>query len=419
MKKIFRIFFLIVLAIFLVSVENAFPSGESHARSLGLGGCYTTLASGVEAPFWNPANLGFPQNPRFSFNLFSLGTRLGNNSFSLKDYNHYNGKFLTQSDKDKILNSIPSDGFDLNLDLEASFPGLSYRQFAVTTQVSGISTFSVPKTPFELLLFGNKLNENVILDQANSEACAYLSLVFSHGRKVIKIKNKEIYAGINLKWIKGIGYQKTIKAEGNFITRETEIEGEASFVSREALGGEGYGLDFGWATFLNEKYTLGLFILNPFNQIKWNKNAKERGYEIAVNSLTLENFDEDSVKKEENFERDLGSFVTHLPTVINLGLSRKTSELILIFNWKQGFKNCAGSSKTPELSFGTEYYLLSWLPLRCGVALGGREGFSFATGMGIDLGSSHLDFGISTPKGILPSGGKGISFALNCWFEIK
>ncbi|MGB2696468.1 MAG: DUF5723 family protein, partial [Candidatus Zixiibacteriota bacterium] len=286
-------------------------------------------------------------------------------------------------------------------------------------QLSGISFLSVPKAPFELLLFGNKLDEDVILDQANSEACAYFSLIFSHGRKVFKIKNKDIYAGINLKWIKGIAYQKTLKAEGDFITRETEIEGEASFVSKEAMGGEGYGLDFGLATFLSEKYTLGISVFNPLNQIKWEKNAKKRGYEIIVNSLTLENFDEDSVKQEENYERDLGSFVTHLPAEINLGLSRKTSKLTLSFNWKQGFENCAGSSRTPELSFGIEYYLLSWFPLRSGISLGGKQGFSFATGMGVDLGSSHLDFGLSTPKGVFPSGGRGISFALTCWFEIK
>ena len=403
----------------LFCTEDAFPSGESHARSLGLAGCYTTLASGIEAPFWNPANLGFSQNPRFSLNFFSLGTNLGNNSFSVKDYNHYNGKFLNQSDKDKILNSIPSDGFDLDLDLEASFPGFSYGQFAVTTQLSGISTLSVSKTPFELLLFGNKLNQEVILDQGSSEACAYFSLIFSHGKKAIKIKDKDIYAGINLKWIKGIAYQKTVKAEGGFITRETEIEGQANFISRQASGGEGYGVDFGLATLLSENYTAGLFILNPLNQIKWDKKAKEKVYSIAVNSLTLENSDDDSVMQEEDYTRDLGSFTTRLPALFSAGLSRKTSKLLLCFSWEQGFKDCAGSTKTPRVSWGAEYYLLSWLPLRSGLSLGGKEGFLFASGLGIDLRSSHLDFGLSTQKGILPSYGTGISFALTCWFEIK
>ena len=110
MKKVFKPILLLIIVISLIRIENASASGESHARSLGLAGCYTTLAYGIEAPFWNPANLGLPQNSRFSFNFFSLGTRLGNNSFSLKDYNYYNGKFLTLSDKNKILNSIPSNG---------------------------------------------------------------------------------------------------------------------------------------------------------------------------------------------------------------------------------------------------------------------------------------------------------------------
>ncbi len=419
MKKKVKLILLIILGMILFCEGDAFSSGESHARSLGLAGCYTTLSFGIEAPFWNPANLGLSQNPRFSFNFFSLGSRLANNSFSVKDYNHYNGKFLNQSDKSKILNSIPSDGFDLDLDLEASFPGFSYGQFAVTTQLSGISTLSVPKTPFELLLFGNKLNQEVILDQGNSEACAYFSLIFSHGRRAFKIKNKEIYVGINLKWIKGIAYQKTIEAEGNFITRETEIEGQANFISRQASGGTGYGIDFGLASVLSENYTVGLFILNPLNQIKWNKKAEEKGYSVVVNSLTLANSDDDSVVQEEDYKREIGTFTTHLPAVISAGLSRKTSKLLLTFNWEQGFKDCAGSTKTPRVSGGAEYYLLRWLPLRSGLSLGGKEGFLLASGLGIDLGSSHLDFGLSTQKGILPSYGTGISFAFTCWFEIK
>jgi hypothetical protein len=419
MNNTLRGFFFLILVIFLIWAENAFPSEESHARSLGLAGCYTTLSSGIEAPFWNPANLGFPQNPKFSFNLFSLGAKLGNNSFSVKDYNQYNGKFLNPSDKEKILNSIPSQGFDMNLDLGASALGFSLGQFAVTSQFSGISFLSLPKDPFELALMGNKLNEHTILDQANSEACAYFSLIISHGRRLFLIKGKDIFAGINLRWIRGIAYQKTVKAEGDFITRETEIQGEANFISRQAMGGEGYGIDLGLASILNENWTLGFFIINPLNQIKWSKKAQEKVYRIVVDSLTLESSSDDSVVKDEDFTRDLGSFITQLPTVINLGLSRKTSGLSLSLNWEQGFKNCAGSTNTPKVSLGTEYYLLSWLPLRSGISIGGREGFVFATGLGIDLGSSHLDFGLSTQKGILPSYGKGISLAVTSWFEIK
>ncbi len=410
---------LMVLAVPLIQAENGYPSGESHARSLGLAGCFTTLSSGIEAPFWNPANLGLPQNSRFSFNLFSLGAKLGNNSFSMGDYNRYNGKFLTQSDKDAILSSIPDQGLDLNLDLEASALGFSWGQFAITSQFSGASSLSLPKAPFELLLLGNKLNESIIVDQANSEACAYFSLILSHGRKIFKIKEKDIYAGINLKWIKGIAYQRTVKAQADFITRETEIEGQANFVTRQALGGKGYGIDLGFASVLDENYTLGLFILNPLNRIKWNEKAEQKGYEIVVNSFTLENSDDDSVVREENYTEDITGFTTRLPTLIRLGLSRNTPRLKLAADWEQGFEDRAGSTKNPRISLGAEYYLLSWLPLRSGVSLGGKDGFLFAWGWGIDLGSSHLDFGLSTPKGILPSSGKGMSLALACWFEIK
>jgi len=419
MKKICGIIGAVALVWSLVGVESGYPSGESRARSLGLAGSFTTLASGVEAPFWNPANLGLPENPGFSFNLFSLGAKFGNNSFSVKDYNHYNGKFLVESDKQEILSSIPRTGLDLNLDLEASAVGFSWRQFAVTSQLTGASFLTLPREPFELVLLGNKLDQSIIVDQANSEACAYFSLVFSHGRRILRIKEKEIYAGINLKWIRGMAYQRTAKAQADFITRETEIEGGANFVSLQAMGGKGYAVDFGLASHLDDKYTLGLFVLNPLSRIKWNKEAEKKGYEIAVNSFTLESSNNDSVVREDNYTEELSSFHTHLSPVMSFGLSRTTSRLVLAVGWEQGFKNCAGSSKNPRLSCGFEYYLLSWLPLRSGISLGGKEGFLFAGGLGIDLGSSHLDFGLSTQNALLPSHGKGISLAVTCWFKIK
>ena len=419
MRKIYGIIGAVALVFSLVGAESGYPNGESRARSLGLAGSFNTLASGVEAPFWNPANLGFPQNPRFSLNLFSLAARLGNNSFSAKDYNHYSGKFLAESDKRKILNSIPRSGLDLNLNLEASAVGFSWRQFAVTSQLTGASFLTLPREPFELVLLGNKLDQSIVVDQANSEACAYFSLILSHGRRIFRIKERDVYGGVNLKWIRGIAYQRTTKAQADFITRETEIEGGANFVSLQAMGGEGYGVDFGLASHLDEHYTAGLFVLNPLSRIRWDKEAEKKGYEIAVNSFTLESSNHDSVVREENYTHPLSSFHTHLPTVISLGLSRMASKLVLAAGWEQGFKNSAGSSKNPRLSLGAEYYLLSWLPLRSGISLGGKEGFLFAGGLGIDLGSSHLDFGLSTQNAILPSHGKGISLAMTCWFKIK
>ena len=53
--------------------------GQMHARSLGMANAYTALARGVHAPLWNPANLGLPDNPGFSMNLFSVAAGVDNN----------------------------------------------------------------------------------------------------------------------------------------------------------------------------------------------------------------------------------------------------------------------------------------------------------------------------------------------------
>ncbi|MEE9554857.1 MAG: hypothetical protein V3W18_11215, partial [candidate division Zixibacteria bacterium] len=107
----------------------AYGWGESNPKAIGMGGAYTALARDLEAPYWNPANLGLSDGKGFSINMFNVGVGLRNNSFSLADYNKYTGKFLTDSDKQDILNSIPSEGLALDALAEASAFNFSIGNF--------------------------------------------------------------------------------------------------------------------------------------------------------------------------------------------------------------------------------------------------------------------------------------------------
>ena len=85
--------------------------GQLTARGLGMGGAYTALARGVHAPEWNPANLGLPDNPKFSMSIFAIGTAINNNSFSLGDYNKYfTMEKWNSNDIQEILDHIRAGG---------------------------------------------------------------------------------------------------------------------------------------------------------------------------------------------------------------------------------------------------------------------------------------------------------------------
>src|SRR4029078_4995555 len=79
-----------------VSLAVALARGASaqlvsaSATSLSLGDNYTALARGVSAVSWNPANLGQPGNPLFSFGFAGRGAG-GMEPISLGDLCQHSG----------------------------------------------------------------------------------------------------------------------------------------------------------------------------------------------------------------------------------------------------------------------------------------------------------------------------------------
>jgi len=406
----------IILALFLLLIwfDQSAPLGISNARSLGLAGAYTAVAKDFEAPLWNPANLSFEDNRGFSLNLFSLGAFVENNTFSLKDYNRYNGSFWDEDDKDKILSLMPSSGLNLNAQAEACILGLSTGSLALVSWATGVSDISLPKEPLELLLLGNQMEDTISLKGTSGEAYAYATLSLSFGKSIYKNGEREVGIGANLKYLQGIIYEKIVKASGEIRIKQSEIEGESDLILHSASGGKGYALDLGIATKLNKKWTLSFFLSNPFSQIKWDRKTEERGYQFQIDSLNLSNSEDDSVVLSEDYEKDIDPFVIHLPFIAKAGFAYQTRKILVSFNWEQGFENGPGVSKTPKLSLGTELKLISFLPLRAGISLGGKEGLNLCSGFGLDFGAVFLDLGIANKKALLPNHSKGVGISLGC-----
>lgn len=410
MKRIVLGFIIVILLIFfLPGVASSWV--ESSARSLGLGGAYTALPRSSEAIFENPAFLALGRNSYFSF--FSLGAKIENNSLSLKDYNTYNGKFLEQKDKDKILSKVPENGLNLYGDLGASFFGVRVGKFGFASRILGISDLTFPKKPLEILLFGNSFDQKVELEKIKGEAFLLFELAFSYGTKIKSFKKRPLFAGLNFRWIKGIFYQKITESSGFFETQKNGIYGKGDFAMKSAKGGWGFAFDLGFASFFNDRITLGLCFLNIINSINWNKNTKKKGYRISANSLTLKNRDDDSVYLEEDYTEDIGSFNSKLPLIIKGGISYRLKNFVLSADLEQGFKNNAGSSKVPKLALGGEYNKLSWLHIRSGLIFGGKEKFAICWGWGIKIKPVFVDFGMSIKNSFWPSKGKGMGVLLS------
>ncbi|MCK4404621.1 MAG: conjugal transfer protein TraF [candidate division Zixibacteria bacterium] len=409
--------FILIFSLTLLTGQPLFAFGLSSGRSVGMAGAYTQIARGVESVFWNPANLGFSKGSEKSLLLFSLSINAYNNSFNLKHYNEYNGKFLTSEDKQTILNSIPEEGFNLSLNADVSALGICWGNFAFTVSGRGTSDLLLPKDPIHVLFFGNEINDTILFSESDGEAFASVDVGLSYGRSIWKKEGKEILCGINARYIRGLAYQKVKEAEGEVFALETGVTGEGDFALQSAEGGKGYGLDFGLALKYRENWTFGLSFINLINQIKWDEEVEKRGYQVQIDSLLAENFDVDSLVTEHSYTEEIDPFITRMPTLIHVGVAYQGRRSLLAFDLKQGFKKGMGVSKKLSASLGAEYRLLSWLDVRGGVSIGGNEGVTVANGLGFNLGAYHLDLGIAMQKGLWPTRSKGVSLAISNGFR--
>lgn len=384
--------------------------------SVGMAGAYTAVSKGAESVFWNPANLGFSTQSEKMLNLFSFGININNNSFNWGDYTKYNGKFLTAEDKQNILDQIPAEGFNLKLDADITALSFSWGNFAFTLSGEGSSDLFLPKDPIQFLFFGNELNDTLLISNSNGEAYASWDMGLSYGRSILKRNDKELFWGANLRYQRGIVYQKVKKTEGELFTLETGISGDGDFKVKSAGGGKGYVLDLGWAMKYKSDWTFGISFFNLLNQIKWNKETEERGYQFRIDSLLAENFDTDSLVTELSYTKKISPFSTTTPTLMRLGMAHQSKNFLWAFDLEQGLGEGMGVSRKTKASLGIDYKVLGWLDILGGLSIGGKDGITLANGLGFKIENYHLDLSMANHKGLWPTKSKGVCFAISSGF---
>ncbi len=413
-------FFWICESVLLIFSATSFcQTGLSNARSFGLGGAYTALASGVDAARWNPANLGLHRTPNFSIHFASFGAGVYNNAFSKSDYDLYNGAYLTAGRKTEILSRLPADGWRFNFAGETDLLGFSYRHCAVAVGLDFASDARLARDFLDLILNGNRLNRRYNFSGTGGSGLALLSVGFSYGRSLrapfLKNQLKKFSAGGTIKYVRGLASAEVINAAGSMITKLEGIFGDARATVRRATGGNGLALDFGAAAMVNERLSLGLSLRHALGFINWSRDAKEYRYGVAADSLTAVEWASagaDSVIRHHAKTRDLAAgFTQRLPAVIHIGAAYNQGRVLLSGELVQGLENRLSASTTPELRLGAEGHLLKYLLPRIGLSLGGKRRASSAIGLGLAVGSFQTDVAVGTWGGILPLQSKGLGFA--------
>ena len=411
-----KFFWPITLLLFLLISSNA--NAQLTAKGLGLANAYTASARGIDSPYWNPANLGLPDSPQFTGIFFSTIADFNNNSFSLKNYNHYNGSFWTQSDIENILNKIPARGFQS--ELNSSFKVLSFavNHFAVTIgmEMNGFILFD--KSFFDLALTGNELNKLYQIDNLNSGFLSYSSIGLSWGQG-FKVPFADILSfGSTVKLLNGLGYANINKANLLLDTNEQGFKINGNYEITRALGSFGGTFNLGLAARFNNRWTVSLAVDNIVSSIGWSRDVKKEIGEVYGDSLivlTLEDDEVNSIKDEIDYNNTSftsGNFKTSIPTVIRFGTLLQAGPFNFTADYYHKFRNESWRATISQFSVGTEWHIFNILSLRSGLAYKDKDMMGTAFGIGMNIIGLTFDFGMMNYGKILPSTSKGVILAI-------
>lgn len=269
-KLSFFLFFILLSK--LCSQDNFDP------RMVGLNGSYTNLASGYRAIGINPANLAVYHINSVNVIDFSFG--IGNNFFSIDNYNTLSGAHLSDTShvdyypKDQLLEKFGVRGLRIKQSFNFPLPGLSMSKgpYAFTSRLNWIADFGLSNGVLQLLLNGNPREDEVDLEL--DEIC-YLTKEFGFS---YAYSFDGFSMGITLKYLLGLFYMGLESLPSDeIITDMNGFHGNQKYLLRQDLGGDGFGLDVGMITDkFDDGFRFGVSIINLFGSIDWSGKNRIR-----------------------------------------------------------------------------------------------------------------------------------------------
>ena len=452
----------ILVTAVLLAAGLAKLAGQDPAldpRALGMAGATTSNAQGIHAIGFNPARLAYSEKD-FSLNLGGVGFGILNNYLSVALYNEVNGADFEDPiskdfvDKQQFLAAIPNIGMQIIADMHIPVPGLQWSRgtTAFTSDIIIYSTLTLPKSLFELFFEGNIVGKEIRLP-LDEEIIGIGEWAFSFA-----MPQKSYSLGLTLKYLQGLFYLGVDQdsSGGFFITDTTGFRGEGRYLIRQAVGGSGIGLDFGFATAEVNGLSIGFSVINAFGSIKWHGPSVTKDlfgdalqalmpwreneyflYTFKFDEVTaielLGGVDADSLFVRESYtvfvhpdsglvrsaNRDLSefapkSFVTNYPTTLRAGVTQRVEGVgLFTLDLLTGFEDRLWSSRGWELAIGMEIFPSPSLPIRMGYRYGGANKQLLGMGIGLHKGPIQFDLGLAFHNGVWVHTMKGLSLAFS------
>lgn len=406
------------LAMGAAGLHAQIPSTSPIA--LGMADNFTALARGVNAPAWNPAGLGMPDNPAFSLVFLPVRARALVSPIGPSDLAMYDGERIPANTKEEWLQKIIDNGGESGtfaVDTREIAISISHLAFSLSTSVRGRVNMS--PTFAELFLFGNAGRTGnaedftfggTELDLAATSTAA-LSLGLPFNLSLGPLPDQHFAVGATVKYTVGHYFITSAGNSGSLSTSPLGIDLMFPFAVADTTGdfpdhGNGVGVDVG-AAWNSGIFSAGAMIQNLINTFEWNIEdaVYYSGNVVWTADTAYTEFEEgapfeqapDEIRKhvEEQFQFDpvlrAGAAIQLLPFLTLTGdIRHRLGESLQV-----GTRNHVG--------VGARLTIIPFLPLRAGLAtISG--GYLVAGGASLNLGPIDLNAAVSYREEDLGSG---------------
>ena len=247
---------------------------NASAAATGLSGAFTARARGYDAVAWNPANLGFRDNPDFSLAILAFHGSSGLDPISLGDFAPYSGKQLPATQRETWLQAVANEGGENGrVDGGITPLAVSMGRFAIQIAASVAGSTKLSPDAFEAVLFGNagRTGTSKDLDLAGSafRVGAFTTAAASYGISF----GESFSLGVTGKYIVGnalgIAEDQGSTSTQNAVTVNFPMI--YSHPDSDVVIGNGIGADVGMA-FKSGRMTVGATVQSAFNNFKWDES---------------------------------------------------------------------------------------------------------------------------------------------------
>jgi len=420
-----RRFTLIFIVLFLFSVLQV--RALTDAYSMGFAESYFARAKGASALHWNPANIG--TDAYLDLPILNTNINITDNLFNL-DMNGISGKYLTDKDKQKILDEIDGS-FVVDGSLRTLIMGISDNNIAFSIGLNTLIYSKITEEFIRISLYGTE-SENY---HFNSNDLAYDVLSYSDitagigGLKLNKIipalnnvsNIPEIDYGLSGSVLIGMANIKSSSFTADYVSNiETGLTTEAYLKQKEAFGGFGLKFNLSVNSQFNERFSAGMGFDNILGFISWTGKSRVRENRYWIEGVYISDLEED-ILSDEGELIDNDGYTTNLPLIYRLGMLYDFGDFDISLDYNHKFWENNYNLGRNRIAIATELKWIEKLPFQLGIKFGDGDNV-ITTAYGVTYKGDYFQTGFSMQLAdtILPgSNSKSLSFGIHTQIRLN